>query len=116
MNATSIPRLARNRPIRFKSGASLHVLDNQKFARNNLALFRKDTAIFADMYAEDMAGFVMIVWDGKGHSNCSFTVSEASPIGTRLLPTFAAESIRREASESDAEKVVKRMFNVPEGS
>jgi hypothetical protein len=60
-----------------------------------------------------MAGYALVVWDHKGGSSVVYSVTTTSPIGTSVLPTFVAERIRRETAESDALKMVRRVFDLP---
>ena len=108
---TSIPRI---RSVRMKGGAEVRIfrggveIEAVKVAKK----LQEAHALYQDMYRADMAGFVLIVWDSQGRNSAAHSVAATSPIGSFVLPTYAAEKIRRSLGEADAIDVVRKTLNL----
>lgn len=48
----------------------------------------------SEQFENDMAGYVIVVWDRAGLSRTECAVADCSPYGRRLLPAFTEESVR----------------------
>ncbi len=110
------PFRTRIRAIRYKSGGEVRLLPSLREAAHArcMAHLSQHVASFGELYDGEMAGYVLIVWNAKGESSVSRQTSPADPIGAALLPTFAAERIRRAQCDKDAEDTVRRIFDLPD--
>lgn len=109
---TSIPRI---RAVRFKAGGEVRVMPSavEAEARKAQATLADAHRTYSTVYAKDLAGYAMVVWDHKGRHSVSYCTALSSPYGRSQLPVFLAETVRLAAAGQDAGDIVKRMLGVP---
>ncbi len=111
---TSIPRI---RAVRFKNGGEVRLLASSR-ETNAQKTFQDLTYVVdwyrkANQYGNDLAGYVVFVWDTQGRSNCSLRNAATSPFARDQLPTIVAERVRRRICESDAMDIVNYALGFP---
>ena len=110
------PFRTRIRAVRFKAGGEIRVLPSACEQNHSkcLKLLTEAVETYRSLYAGEMAGYLLIVWDRKGQSSLSRQTTSSDPIGSALLPTFAAERVRRAQNDKDAEDTVRHVLGLPD--
>ena len=63
----------------------------------------------------DMAGFALVTWDKDLKAGAAFYTGDEGLAGV-LVPEFAKMQLLRKIGDIDAERVVRRMFDIPDDS
>lgn len=95
--------------IRLKSGGEMRLLPSAKerVAKDVFAELDKAIGWTRELYARDFGGFVLIAFTMTGEHNV-FVATKAMHPQLNDLPIWAAEAIRRENSENDARRMLRR--------
>jgi hypothetical protein len=67
-----------------------------KVASGLAARLRIELEALSNVYANDLAGYVVITVNSKGEWSCGWKVDDASPIGRVMLGGLATAAVQRE--------------------
>lgn len=68
----------------------------------------------ANLYADDLAGFVIVCVNGRGEWSLSFETDPSSPIGHTMLAGLASAAIQRDILARDATREIIAKDDVAE--
>jgi len=104
--AVSIEPHCRIGRVRIKGGADLRIFDARaKRSANVWRQLRTAVVQMHDIYADDLAGFVLMPWDSGTQYNTYVIIEHG--MTRNNLPEFAAEALRRDNAESDVRMLLK---------
>lgn len=97
MTRVSVPRIRR---VCLKAGGEFEVL-RRRSERGPVAMLRQAREISEYFGAGEMAGFVVLAWDGSGAYSLGYEIdSERSPFGVGSLPSVVSDWLRRDFIEN----------------
>jgi hypothetical protein len=106
----------RIRAVRFKSGGEVRVLPSGREAKHAelASKIKRYAHRMTEIYAGELAGFIMVAWSVGGESSVGMVNSRFSPMNTSQLPSFLAERVSRAHGEDDAAGIVREMLGIPD--
>lgn len=94
---TSIPKLS---SVKFRSGASIHVLRNRRPEECVRAYDRLASGIRARR-ADDMTGFAIVAWSDRGSVSTTLHIEDGRQVGTMMAPEFVKNAILDHIASGD---------------
>lgn len=107
----------RIRAVRFKSGGEIRLLPSAAEAQHAKVIGDLSDAVelYRDLYAGELSGYALVVWDYKGVSSVAHATSpNGNPIGDHTLAAFVAGRIRASLVDTDAAKTVRKFLDLPD--
>jgi hypothetical protein len=78
-----------------------------RFEGETCQSFRDSAATIAGFYPENMAGYVIVAWNGDGYWARGVRLHKDSPLGTTMLPSFVADILRRDVAADVTREVLR---------
>jgi hypothetical protein len=115
---TAVDRHCRVGRVRLKGGAELRVLPSrrEKHHADVMAHAARITTEMGRALDGTVCGSIIVLWTSDGYYCIDVKGAESNPFPWPMLPTFAADAVRREIGQSDARNQVARMLGLPEPS
>jgi hypothetical protein len=79
------------RPVKFSTVANR---EKEEYARQTRAALFKSCRAAIDQTEDDIAGYVLVVWDDEGNMRSSYDTTRG-PIRPPLVPTLASDALNR---------------------
>lgn len=83
--------------------------------RRRQALDDLESCVRHERKSNDMAGFALVTWDKDLKATAQFHTDGRRLTGA-LVPDFARAQLARQIGDIDAERVVRRFFDIPDDS
>lgn len=85
--------------IRMKSGGEVYPLRAPRRDENQKAFIDRIAKMLRYYKEGEMVGYAAISWNAGGEYSTCYYISEESPVGFGLLPSFLADAMRRRMIE-----------------
>ena len=108
------PFRTRIRAVRFKSGGELRLLPPPGVKTHAECMDHLSNAVetYDQLYADELVGYFLVVWDAKRNSTTSTFTSPGDPFSSAELPNWLAARAQQHITDGRAERYVRRCLDM----